>query len=184
VTLRRAFLARSLAGVLLVSLSACSSPRRKAPPSGDAGAVAVQNQLRPCGDLPTCEDACRHGSSADCLSAANNYSTGDGVPEDEVRAAALFEAGCVEGSGAGCNLAGRMHEFARGVPRDFTRALSFYEQACGLEYMGGCYNVAVFLENGRGVARDGARAAALYRKVCAAGSQSACAAAARLEPLR
>ena len=50
--------------------------------------------------------------------------------------------------------------------------------------MGGCYNVAVILENGRGAARDAARAVSLYGKVCAAGSQVACAAAARLEPGR
>jgi TPR repeat protein len=186
VTLRRGLLAGAIAGLSLALLPACSSRGRAAPPSpsGDAGVVVVPNQLHACADLPACEDACRRGSGADCLSAADSYSTGEGVRQDEARAAALFEAGCALQSGPGCNLAGRMHEFGHGVPLDFARAFAFYEQSCGLEYMGGCYNVAVLLENGRGAATDAVRAASLYEKVCAAGSQVACAAVARMEPRR
>jgi TPR repeat protein len=163
--------------VLAASLSACSSRGRDAPPPADAGVLAVENQLRACADLPACEEACRRGSAGDCLSAANSYSTGDGAPRDEARAAALLEAACSLRSGPGCNLAGRIHEFGHETARDFARALSLYEQACRLEYMGGCYNVAVMLENGRGAASDAGRAASLYRRVCAAGSQIACVAA-------
>jgi TPR repeat protein len=168
--------------VLLASLPACSHHPREAPPSGDAGIVIVPNQLQACANLRSCEDACQLGSGADCLSAAGSYSTGQGVPADEARAAALFAAACALHSGAGCNLAGRAHEFGHGVPVDFAKALADYEQACGLGYQGGCYNVAVCLENGRGAPKDEGRAASLYRQVCAAGSQAACTAAARLEP--
>jgi TPR repeat protein len=183
--LPRALLKGAIAGLLLAWIPACSSRGHAAPPSGgDAGVVVVPNQLHACADLPACEDACRRGTSADCLSAADSYSTGEGVLKDEARAATLFEAGCALQSGPGCNLAGRMHEFGHGVPPDFAKAFSFYEKSCGLEYMGGCYNVAVLLENGRGAARDAVRATSLYEKVCAAGSRVACAAVERLSPRR
>jgi TPR repeat protein len=181
VTLRRGLLASMAAAVLLASPAACSSRGHDAAPSGDAGVVAVPNQLRPCENLPACEEACRRGSAPDCLSAANSYSMGDGVPEDEARAAAKFEAACALGSGPGCNLSGRTYEFGHGVPLDVARALVLYERACGLEYLGGCYNVAVLLENGRGAPKDLERALSAYGKVCAAGSQTACAAATRVE---
>lgn len=163
-------------------LGGCANRGHEASAYGDAGVVALPATPRSCADAPACEDACRRGRASGCLTAAGDYAAGNLVPRDEARAASLLASACELRSGFGCTLAGRMHEFGHGVPRDPARALSFYEQACGLEYMGGCYNVAVMLENGRGTASSPARAAALYRKVCAAGSNTACAAAERLEP--
>jgi TPR repeat protein len=161
-------------------LAACSKRARPTPAPAESAVSVVPNVLRPCADLARCEEACRHGDESQCLAAANNYATGDGVAQDEARATSLLETACSARSGAGCNLAGRMYEFGHGVPRDAAKALSLYERACSEGYMGGCYNVAVLVEEGKGAPRDTARAIALYQKVCDAGSRAACAAVNRL----
>lgn len=170
-----------LACVTLAFLAACSHRKSVAPTESDAGVVIVPNQLRGCADLTSCDAACTHGSASDCLAAATTYATGEGIPKDETRAATLLENACTLQSGVGCTLAGRSYEFGHGVAIDLRKAFSFYDKACALEYAGGCYNLAVLLERGSGTPRDSLRALDLYRKVCAAGSQSACAAAERLE---
>jgi TPR repeat protein len=172
---------RTLLRFALVVLAACSPARRQAPAAGDAGVTTVPNALHGCADLAACEVGCRGGSVSHCLAAANNYSTAEGTPKDEARAAALLEAACALQSGAGCNLVGRAYEFGHGVAVDLAKAFSSYDHACRLEYQGGCYNLAVLLERGRGTARDANKALSLYRNVCAAGSQTACAAAERVE---
>ena len=168
---------------LSAALAACSKRGHDGPPLADTGVIiTVPNQLPTCKNLGTCEDACRLGSAADCLTAANSYSTGTDAGLDEARAASLLDAACSLRSGSGCNLAGRMYEFGHGVPVDAAKALSMYERSCKLDYMGGCYNVAVLNEAGRGTPKDLAKAAAMYRAVCAAGSQASCDAATRLDP--
>jgi uncharacterized protein len=149
----------------------------------DAGGIeVVPSPLRLCEHLASCEAECREGNAEQCLRAGTSYSTAQGAPKDERRAAQLLARACDLGNGPACTFAGRMFEYAHGVERDLVRADTLYELGCTRDDPSGCYNAAIMLENGRGTAPDKARAAALYRRVCSAGSSVACAAASRLEP--
>jgi uncharacterized protein len=171
---------RGVAAILAAALaSACSL---RSVPTVDAGVGPIRNQASPlCTAIAACEAKCDGGDAQQCLQAGNSYSTGQGAPPDERRAAQLFSRACELGNGPACMFAGRMYEFAHGVPVDFGRANALYKKGCGLGDLGGCYNAAIMLEDGRGAAPDQTRAVALYRRVCAAGSSVACEAAARLE---
>lgn len=74
-----------------------------------------------------CENECDAGSAERCRLAAT-YSLGEGTPQEDTRAAGLYECACDMKDPTACVFAGQMSECARGVPKDKPKA----ERACEL----------------------------------------------------
>ncbi len=170
-----AFGALAAALVPAARLAACSRSSPSAEqPAPSSSVISLGVTLGACPDLAACERECDAGSADRCRRLAVTYALGEGVTQDEARAARLYEHACAMKDPSACVFAGQMHEFARGVPKDDAKAADFYGRACEMPWAPGCYNEAIMLENGRGVPVDRARAADLYQMACTAGAKTAC----------
>ena len=168
---------RAAAFAVLSLLAACN--RGKSSPSGEAPApsasvITIGAVLGTCPDLAVCEKECDAGSADRCRRLGATYALGEGVDQDETRAAGLYERACAMKDPSACVFAGQMSEFAHGVPKDDAKAARFYERACDLSWAAGCFNEAIMFEAGRGVPQDRVKAGDLYQIACTAGSKQAC----------
>mgnify|MGYP003707168923 CR=1 FL=1 len=95
--------------------------------------------------------------------AANNlgnlYATGNGVPHDDARAAALYRRGAELGEPDAMTNYGIMLMNARGVPRDDAQAVDLYRRAGNAN---GMQLLALMVDAGRGTPRDPTEAAELF----------------------
>ena len=168
---------RAIALLLLAAIGAChrgssgSSDEQAAPSSS---VISIGVTLGACPDVKACEAECDAGSADRCRRLAVSYALGQGVAQDETRAATLYEHACDMKDPSACVFAGQMHEFARGVPKDDALAERLYERSCDLQWPPGCYNEAIMFELGRGVPQDRAKAGNLYQVACTAGAKQAC----------
>jgi TPR repeat protein len=168
---------RAIALACLAAIGAChrssgESGGEQAAPSSSVISLGVA--IGSCPDIKACEVECDAGSADRCRRLAVSYALGQGVTQDETRAAALYEHACEMKDPSACLFAGQMHEFARGVAKDDTAAERFYERSCDLQWAAGCYNEALMFELGRGVPQDRAKAGDLYQVACTAGARQAC----------
>ena len=76
------------------------------------------------------EKACDGGNALGCHNLGVLYATGEGVPQDFVRAASLFERACVGGDADGCLTLGRMYYNGVGLAQNHTRSAALFERAC------------------------------------------------------
>lgn len=162
--------------VFAATIVACNGSRlsRDESPAPSASVVSIGVKLGTCSDPPQCESECDAGSADRCRRLAATYALGDGVEQNEARAAALYERACAMGDPSACVFAGQMHEYAHGIPKDDAKATAAYARACDLGWAAGCYNLAIMLESGRGIAQDRDKAASLYDAACSAGAKPAC----------
>ncbi len=78
------------------------------------------------------EIRCAKGVAADCLELGARYLNGEaGVPEDEAKAASLFQKACDGGSSTGCVMFAKMLRDGRGVSKDEAKAQTLLDKACG-----------------------------------------------------
>lgn len=127
--------------------------------------------------FPTLQGAkafCKRNYATACVTLADRYDDGDGVPYDDARAVMLFERGCVLGSGRGCHVAGYMRRYGEGVDKDIGKAAALYETGCKLGYASSCSVFAKMLRRGIGVKRDPTRASELDAKACQKESATSC----------
>ena len=71
------------------------------------------------------------------------YSKGDGVSQDKLKAATLFQKNCDHTDthhsfALGCVLLGSMYEGGDGVPQDTSKAFYLFQKACDLKNKDGC----------------------------------------------
>jgi uncharacterized protein len=160
-----------------LSVGACKKDKKdntdKTAPTNSVITLGIE--MAACDDVDFCQKRCDDGRADDCRRLGVAFQLGKGkVPQDEKRAAFLFEKGCALRSAMSCVSAGQMYEYEHGVDRDFGKAAGYYEKACDAGYPPGCYNFAIMLENGRGVVRNVEKAIANYEVACRAGAQTAC----------
>ena len=95
-----------------------------------------------------------------CLRLGRLYRSGDGIAQDPVRAAMVFERGCDAEDQASCAELARQYADGEGVTQDLERAAELYEQACGGQRWWeegdgeSCYRLAEMYQSGTGVERD------------------------------
>ncbi len=58
------------------------------------------------------------------------YCKGEGVENDYLKAAALYEKTCNGGEAYGCKVLGDMYYKGEGVEKDYLKAIQFIEKAC------------------------------------------------------
>lgn len=111
--------------------------------------------------------------AASCQNLAYMLDTGDGVPEDDARAAELYARACDAGTAWSCyDLAFQIdHGEAPGIGADQGPALaaSRLERACDLGMQESCAALGKRLRVGDGVAQDPVRARALLAGSCRSG---------------
>ncbi|MBK8277029.1 MAG: sel1 repeat family protein [Nitrospira sp.] len=66
------------------------------------------------------------------------YAAGNGIKQDDVRAATLYRKACDDGDAKGCINLGVIYQVGRGVKSDDTEALKHYGKACDLREQKGC----------------------------------------------
>ena len=82
------------------------------------------------------------------------YALGEGVPQDDAQAAALYRKAADQGdAGAQCNL-GLMYANGEGVPQDYVEAVSWYRQAADQGDAFAQFNLGNAYYSGWGVPQD------------------------------
>jgi serine/threonine-protein kinase len=137
-------------------------------------ATALYSQRRFSDAAPLFDKACSGGGWVACKDLGIMYRNGQGVTEDDQRAAGLFSKACDAGNALGCTDLGVLYANGKGVAEDDSRAASYYAKACNAGDALGCSNLGNSYWNGRGVSNDDVRAAALYSRACDAGNGAGC----------
>jgi hypothetical protein len=128
------------------------------------------------------ESECAAGYGWACGRAGWAFHKGEGAPEDDMRAHALFRRGC-EGALTrnewACGMAGILYVEGHGVPADPAEGARWLTRGCEpadpkRADEQACNRLGQLLAEGRGVAKDLARARALFKKACAAKYDRAC----------
>lgn len=102
------------------------------------------------------------------------YASGDGVPQNLERAAALFTIACDLGYLSSCHNLGVAYMTGEGRAQDLTKAALLFENACTAGMAQSCTNLGTFYLEGRGVKRDPRKAGELFKKACSGGSAKGC----------
>jgi TPR repeat protein len=74
------------------------------------------------------QKACDAGDGASCADLAQLYATGEHVPKDAARGAALLEAACLIPDARSCERAAEVYERGKGAQP--TKAQAYYQRAC------------------------------------------------------
>lgn len=120
------------------------------------------------------QQACENGHAAACFKAGLFYRDGEGVDQDDIRAAELFRKACDHGHAFGCNHLGVSYGLGLGVDRDDAKSTALYQKSCNAGLGIGCFNLATGFFNGDATQRDVTRALKLYEKGCDLGSGESC----------
>jgi outer membrane protein OmpA-like peptidoglycan-associated protein len=94
------------------------------------------------------------------------YQTGEGVPKDLARAAALHQRSCDEGLAVSCGLLGGAYTLGEGVPQDFERSARLLERSCDGGVGPSCSGLGLLYLAGKGVERNAERGLALFKRGC------------------
>lgn len=81
---------------------------------------------------------CALKSGPACSVLGKRREAGEGVEQDYLIAARLFQRACKLKTSSGCGRLGRLYEFGRGMPVDLARASKLYARACDLGATMGC----------------------------------------------
>ena len=82
------------------------------------------------------------------------YRRGEGVKQDDEKAAYWYRRAADQGDAEGQYILGVMYEHGSGVAQDYHQAISWYLKATEQQYASAQYSLAVMYYNGRGVAKD------------------------------
>jgi TPR repeat protein len=118
--------------------------------------------------------ACEGKNPAGCREVGVRHVKGEGLPQDEVAAAAEFEIACAGDDPAGCDWLAYTQENGLGRPKDTQRAVANYGKACDKKNYDGCFHLGRAYEAGRSVEKDAKHALDLYDTACGGGVSQAC----------
>lgn len=124
--------------------------------------------------LPHADDRCERGDIKACFEMGKAYLTGEGVPKDLDRAAALLTRGCEGGAPSACSLLGDMFARGWGGKKDEARAIELYKRSCDGRNGTGCHHLGQMFEFGHGVRSSLEDARKLYELSCTLGNPEGC----------
>ncbi|MBH0202510.1 MAG: sel1 repeat family protein [Nitrospira sp.] len=115
--------------------------------------VSVEMRSSEAADQPQqIKAVCEKGTATACNALGLLYMKGEGVKQDDARAAALFKKACDGGDVGGCSNLGVMYAEGIGVLQDDAQAAAFSRIGCDGGSMKGCYNLGVMYAEGTGKA--------------------------------
>ncbi len=164
---RMQIVARSLVAAFVAALISVSvpSPASAALEAGERAyqrgdyATALQ-QLRPLAEKG--DDRARYFLGL-------MYFIGQGVPQDDAKAAEWFRRAAEQGHVRAQHNLGFMYESGRGVPQDDAQAVDWYRKAAEQGHVDAQNNLGLMYADGRGVPRDDAQAVDWFRKAAEQG---------------
>jgi len=118
--------------------------------------------------------SCDGGDGASCFILGSLVHKGDGIPQDDGLAVALFRQSCANGWWRGCGRLGESYLWGEGTPIDPPKAIESFEKACGGGHGPSCFNVAIMYRRGMGVLKDEDLAQRRLLQACELGFSSAC----------
>jgi serine/threonine-protein kinase len=121
-----------------------------------------------------CEKACEGGDASACHGLGLMTASGGKVPQDQKKAAALFDKACKGGDMSGCATLAERYVSGEGVKENLTEAATLYTKACDAGEGGACADLADLHRAGRGVPKNEAQAKIFQDKACKAGIKDAC----------
>lgn len=77
-----------------------------------------------------------------CFLLGEMYEKGNGVQQDDVKAAELYKKACNNKNMKGCGSLGYMYKAGRGVKKDYPKAAELYERACNGGNGGACWRLS------------------------------------------
>jgi tetratricopeptide (TPR) repeat protein len=126
------------------------------------------------------QHACDGGEPRGCRYLGTLFLNGQGVGQDDGRAAGLYKKGCDMREGTSCANLAFMYDKGRGVGMDYTRAVEYYKEGCDDGEPMGCAGLGTKYRDGKGVKQDTVQAAQLFKKSCDGGYSFGCRFAAML----
>ena len=93
-------------------------------------------------DFENAKKACDGGDAIGCWSLGYMYKYGEGVKQDNFKAAELYKKSCDGGDAIGCGSLGYMYKYGEGVKQDSQKALELYGKACDMKNETGCKDYA------------------------------------------
>ncbi len=94
---------------------------------------------------------CFLGSTEGCAELGFVYDLGDGVDENNSKAANLYQNACDNECARGCFLLGTMYEYGDGVEKNKNKTKQLYKKSCDGNYNKGCYSLGkLYKENKEG----------------------------------
>lgn len=147
-----------------------------ASPSGLAARMAAcaRGETSACAAaVPDLDKACSAGASTACANLAWIHASGQGVPSDEGRAAALFAQACTGGEKLACVHAAWLQVKLKRSPGDEATGMGSLAQLCDAGQLEGCTALAIVHLN-RHTPQGRAQASALLKKACDGGDAEAC----------
>ena len=98
------------------------------------------------------------------------YASGQGVPQDYVKARELFEKAIAKDNADAMTHLGGLYDNGWGVPQDYVKARELYEKAAAKDNAQAMKNLGLLYANGQGVPQDYAKAREWYEKAAAIGN--------------
>lgn len=132
-----------------------------------------------------CQKACDAGSAKGCSNLGLLYVLGQGVEQDDTKAAQFYKKACDGGNAGACkNLALLyMNIDGEGVEQDYAKAAQFFEKACDGGETGACSSLGILYIGLDGFKKDLTKATHYLQKGCDGGIAMACGALRQVQEL-
>ncbi len=85
---------------------------------------------------------CQKGNAPACVFLGIMYDNGEGVTQDDFKAAELYRQACDGKNALGCINLGYLYSVGKGVTQDYFKAAELWRQACDGKDAMGCKNYA------------------------------------------
>ena len=153
-----------------------------AAPAADAAVAAATPTASPpivgackAGDLADCQNKCEKlKNQSSCVNLGLMFASGQGVGQDNNKAATLFQGACGGNIGSGCERFGVALHNGLGIQADLPRAADTFKKGCDLKSASACNQLALMNVRGEGGPKDTVKAVAGFQKACDLGDAFGC----------
>lgn len=153
-----------------------------AAPAADAAVAAATPTASPpivgackAGDLADCQNKCEKlKNQSSCVNLGLMFASGQGVAQDNNKAATLFQGACNGSIGSGCERFGVALHNGLGIQADLPRAADTFKKGCDLKSASACNQLALMNVRGEGGPKDTVKAVAGFQKACDLGDAFGC----------
>jgi TPR repeat protein len=127
------------------------------------------------GDLADCTTKCQtQKNQSSCVNLGLMFASGQGVAQDNNKAATLFQGACAGNVGSGCERFGVALHNGLGIQADLPRAADTFKKGCDLRSASACNQLALMNVRGEGGPKDTVKAVAGFQKACDLGDAFGC----------
>jgi TPR repeat protein len=135
----------------------------------------ARSRKKPKGVVPMLEQGCKSMQFQACVTLGSYYEQGlEGVKEDPMRAASLYDKACKGKLAEGCSALAALEKLGKAGAVDLSRAAQLQTQACEGGSNKACVELGRAYLQGQGVKKDAARAQGLFHRACEARDALGC----------